>query len=402
MTERQLHAIEGAGRWIVPMRPRSPDQEHRPATPLELFFDLVFVVAIAQAAGRLHHAISEGHGAEGLLSYLMVFFAIWWAWMNFTWFASAYDTDDVAYRLATFVQLTGSLILAAGVPRAFDAHDFSVVTLGYVVMRLALVGQWLRAARSDPLRRVCARRYALGVSLCQAGWVMLLFVAREWTMPGFGALVFAELVVPVWAERACATTWHPGHIAERYGLFTIIVLGESILAASFAIQSAIQAGDVIGDLTTIIVGGLLIVFSMWWLYFDHRMERLLTSLPRAFVWGYGHYAIFASAAAVGAGLGVAVDHRTGQAEIGAFGAGAAVALPVAIFLLGLWALHVRLGERSPAGAGMTPICALLVLLTPWTGQAVPLTGLLVSGLLAVKLVNRHREAARVGPRPRRA
>ncbi|HET6341946.1 MAG TPA: low temperature requirement protein A [Gemmatimonadota bacterium] len=383
------------------MQPRSPDEEHRAATPLELFFDLVFVVAIAAASGRLHHAVAQAHVAEGLLSYGMVFFAIWWAWMNFTWFASAYDTDDVPYRLATFLQLTGSLILAAGVPRAFDAHDFTITTFGYVVMRLALVGQWLRAARSDPPRRGCAHRYALGVSLCQAGWVSLLFVPRGWAMPGFVALVVAELLVPVWAERACATTWHPGHIAERYGLFTIIVLGESILAASFAIQAAIQAGDVTSDLTAIIVGGLLIVFAMWWLYFARPTNDLLTSLPRAFVWGYGHYAIFASAAAVGAGLGVAVDHATRHAEIGSFGAGAAVAVPVAIYLLGLWALHVRLEETSPAGPVMTPIVAFLVLLTPWTGQAIPLTGLLVSGLLAVKLVKRHRETVRAGHRPRR-
>ena len=81
------------------MTARSPHETHRVATPLELFFDLVFVVAIAQAAGGLHHAIADGHALEGLIGYLMVFFAIWWAWMNFTWFASAYDCDDVPYRL---------------------------------------------------------------------------------------------------------------------------------------------------------------------------------------------------------------------------------------------------------------------------------------------------------------
>jgi low temperature requirement protein LtrA len=98
------------------MKARSPHEHHRAATPLELFFDLVFVVAIAQAASGLHHAIGEAHALQGLVGYLMVFFAIWWAWMNFTWFASAYDCDDVPYRLAVFVQISGALILAAGVP----------------------------------------------------------------------------------------------------------------------------------------------------------------------------------------------------------------------------------------------------------------------------------------------
>lgn len=370
------------------MRPRSPDEEHRAATPLELFFDLVFVVAIAQAGSHLHHAIAGGHIAEGLLSYAMVFFAIWWAWMNFTWFASAYDTDDVPYRLAVFLQIVGSLILAAGVARAFDAHDFSIATYGYVVMRLGLVGQWLRAARSDPERRGCDLRYAVGVTACQIGWVALLSVPREAAQAGFLTLVAAELLVPAWAERKGATPWHRGHIAERYGLFTIIVLGESVLAASIAIQAATQAGH--RGLGMIVVGGLLTVFSMWWLYFDRPMGGLLTSLPRAFLWGYGHFAIFASAAAVGAGLAVAVDHATGETAVDPVVAGAAVAVPVAIYLLCLWGLYVGLGTDLPAGAGLTPAAALLILATPWTSQPVLLTGLLTAGLLAIKLVRRHR------------
>ena len=139
---------------------RRTDEEHRVATVLELFFDLCFVVAVAQAAAGLHHAISEDHIADGVVSYLLVFFAVWWAWMNFTWFASAYDTDDIAYRLTTLVQIAGALVFAAGVPRAMDDRDFAVITLGYVVMRLAMVTQWLRASRSDPEHRTACVRYA--------------------------------------------------------------------------------------------------------------------------------------------------------------------------------------------------------------------------------------------------
>ena len=369
---------------------RDPAEPHRAATPLELFFDLVFVVAVAQAAAQLHHAIVEGHAADAALGYGMVFFAIWWAWMNFSWFASAYDNDDVLYRLAVLVQITGSLILAAGVPRAFVARDFSIVTLGYVVMRLALVGQWLRAAHSDPGRRPCALRFALGVALCQLGWVLLLFVPVDQFLPGFFALAVVELLVPVWAERRAPTTWHPGHIAERYGLFTIIVLGESILAASIAIQSAVQTSGRVGELAEIIVGGLLIVFSMWWLYFDREMHGLLTSLPRSFLWGYGHLLVFAAGAAVGAGLGVYADYAIGHAEVGRWGAGAAVAIPVATYLLALWALHLRPGEAAVPGTVRAPFVAVLVLLTPWTGHAVLVTGGLVAGLLGLELGRGHR------------
>ena len=96
------------------MRARSTTEQHRASTPLELFFDLCFVVAISQAASSLHHALAEAHYADALRGYGGVFFAIWWAWMNFTWFASAYDTDDVAFRVFVFVTMTGALILAAG------------------------------------------------------------------------------------------------------------------------------------------------------------------------------------------------------------------------------------------------------------------------------------------------
>src|SRR5690349_2964327 len=157
------------------MGARDTNEEHRTATPLELLFDLCFVVAVSRAAALLHHAVSHGDVGSAVVSYPTVFFAIWWAWMNFTWFASAYDNDDIAYRLATFVQISGVLILAAGVPRAFDQR-WGVVTLGYLVMRVSLAGQWLRAAKSDPPRAQTDRRYAAGISACMVGWILLLVV----------------------------------------------------------------------------------------------------------------------------------------------------------------------------------------------------------------------------------
>ena len=154
------------------MRARSPRDAHRGATPLELFFDLVFVVAIAQAASGLHHAIAETHAAQGLIGYLMVFFAIWWAWMNFTWFASAYDCDDAPYRLAVFVQIAGALIFAAGVPAMFESRTPNLATIGgYVVMRLAMVAQWLRASFADPERRTTRGATRSASRCCSArGW----------------------------------------------------------------------------------------------------------------------------------------------------------------------------------------------------------------------------------------
>src|SRR5580765_3221676 len=113
-----IEAAPASRRWLRPLRPRDTDEEHRASTPLELFFDLCFVVAVAQASSALHHALGADDISTALVGYPTVFFAIWWAWMNFTWFSSAYDNDDVVYRLTTLVQIAGALILAAGVPRA--------------------------------------------------------------------------------------------------------------------------------------------------------------------------------------------------------------------------------------------------------------------------------------------
>src|SRR5919201_2716385 len=134
----------GAQPWHRQMVARDRDEPHRASTPLELLFDLCFVVAVAQAAAQLHHGLAEGQVGRAVLGYVLVFFAIWWAWMNFTWFASAYDTDDVPYRLLTLLQIAGVLVLAAGVPAAFTAYDFTTMTIGYVVMRIAMIAQWLR------------------------------------------------------------------------------------------------------------------------------------------------------------------------------------------------------------------------------------------------------------------
>ena len=372
------------------LQPRSPDEEHRAATPLELFFDLCFVVAVAQAADGLHHALADDHVSEGLVGYAGSFFAIWWAWMNFTWFASAYDNDDALYRVATLVQIAGALMIAAGIPRAFNEGDFGVVTLGYVVMRIALVAQWLRAARSDPSGRRTAIRYASGVTACQAGWVLRLFLPADWAVLTFLLLVVAELAVPVWAERQAGTSWHPGHIAERYGLFTLIVLGEAVLAASIAIQSALDEGRA-GDLWTLVVGGLLIVASMWWIYFTKPAQPLLERNRIAFVWGYGHLVIFASAAAVGAGLAVAVDQVTGHAHISAVAAGAAVGVPVALFLTTVWALQIRPHHAGGAHSAILLTSAALALVAPFVPESILVTGVLLAAVVLTSEVMQSRE-----------
>ena len=373
-------------RWHVPMSGRDPEEEHRAATPLELFFDLCFVVAVAQASVALHHEVAEGHLLDGALFFGMTFFAIWWAWMNFTWFATAYDTDDVLYRLLTFVQIAGVLVIASGVERAFTQLDYAAVTVGYVIMRIGLVAQWLRAAIEHPDRRQTALRYALGVTLVQVGWVSRLFLPPDLGLAAFAPLVVLELLVPIWAESASRpTSFHRGHIAERYGLFTIIVLGECVLAATTAVQEAVSAGGISLPLLTLAAGALVLVLAMWWAYFKHDSTVEPTELRQAFIWGYGHYFVFASIAATGAGLHVAADLTHEEAEIGPMVAALAVAIPVVVYLLTAWLVSRggrTLAAVTPVLIGAAVIVASAVLLSP---IGVPLA-VLVMGLSVATLV----------------
>lgn len=380
------------GVWYRRMVARTTDEGHRSATVLELFFDLCFVVAVAQAASALHHEVAEDHVGDGVVGYATVFFAIWWAWMNFTWFASAYDTDDVPYRVTTLVQIAGALILAAGVPDAMDGGNFAVITVGYVVMRLAMVTQWLRVAGTDPAHRTGALRYVVGIVILQVGWALNLLLSEGPAYAGFLLLVAGELAVPIWAERAAPISWHPRHIAERYGLFTLIVLGECVLASTLAIQTALDEDAALADLATTAAGGLLTVFGMWWLYFAKEAHELLTSLRAGIIWGYGHYLVFASAAAVGAGLAVNVDYLTDHAAIGARASAAAFTIPVALFLLAVWALQVRPHHLGRWHSALTPVTAVLVLASTLAPEPVLVTGILVAVMIAVSLVALHRPA----------
>src|SRR5437588_13088643 len=139
--------------WVRRMSGRDPGEEHRGSTPLELLFDLTFVVAVARAGIELRDALAQGHAGHALAGYVAVFFGLWWAWVNFTWFASAYDTDDVPYRLLTLLQMAGVLVFAAGIPAARAHLDFGTAVAGYVIMRLARLAHVLAAARCHPQGR---------------------------------------------------------------------------------------------------------------------------------------------------------------------------------------------------------------------------------------------------------
>nr|WP_082931965.1 low temperature requirement protein A [Gordonia sp. LAM0048] len=366
------------------MRPRDPAEPGRAASTLELFFDLVFVVAVSIAAVQLHHALTEDHIVDGVVSYAFVFFAIWWAWMNFTWFATSFGTDDWLYRVLTFVQMAGVLVLAAGIEPAFVDHEFGLVVVGYVIMRVAMVAQWLRASGSAGDRRRTTQIYAAGIALVQVLWLLWLLVpSGAAATVGFVVLVGAELAVPVIAERQGNTPWHPHHITERYGLFTLILLGESLLASSNAIIEALHSEQELAPLISIAILTFIATAALWWIYFWPPHHRAIGGmLADSLRYGYVHYFVFAAAGAFSAGIEVEIDVLTHHSELTETQASFTVTIPIAVFIIGIWWIALRANADRLVNT-VVPVGALLVLLDPVIPVPFALTAVFLVGIVTV-------------------
>jgi len=387
--------------WSVPMGPRDSEEPHRAATSLELFFDLVFVVAIASAAGSLHHGLAEGH-LDAIVYFCLVFVAIWWAWVGYTWFASAYDSGDVIFRLLSFVIMAGSLLLAAGVPDLFADGQSVLVVAGYTVMRLGMVSLWLRAAHGHPEGRRCALTYAAGITAVQVFWLARLVIedGRALLLSTFVIGMLLEFTVPYVAERTHRSSYHPDHIAERYGLFTIIVLGEVVLSSVMAVQGALEGDEYLADLVPLVIGGMLLVFSMWWMYFKREHAPLFASARTVWRAAYAHAFGFAAVAATGAGLAVAVDVITHHGHTTKTVAVWSVAVPVGVFTVVLGVLH-WLGDHDARLARPAFATTAAVLLVAAIGLALGLAVgvvVLLLGLVLALAIAQHVLATRVAAR----
>jgi low temperature requirement protein LtrA len=334
---------------------RDPHEAHRVATPLELLFDLTFVIAFGLAASQFAHALSEGHYDTALLGFAFASFAICWAWINFSWFASAYDTDDWIFRVVTMVQMIGVLVLAIGLPRLFASieqgrHlDNSIMVLGYVIMRVAMVFQWLRAARQDPARRRACFTYAIAISVAQIGWVVQIFFdfSIGVSLALASILILIELAGPMIAEsKDGGTPWHAHHIAERYCLFAVIALGEGVVGTVATLSAVVEKQGWTMDAALVCIAGMGLTFGMWWVYYMLPSAQILHAhRERSFVWGYSQMVIVTAIVATGAGLHVGADFIGHKSHIGPLAALLSVAIPVGVFLGLVYALYYYLVRR---------------------------------------------------------
>ncbi|GAA1802740.1 low temperature requirement protein A [Agromyces neolithicus] len=392
---------------------RDPNEPHRTATPLELLFDLTFVVAFSQAGSQAAHLLELGHWGPAFLGFSFAVFAICLAWINYSWLASAYDTDDAFFRIATMVQMLGVLVLALGLPPAFHSIDGGehldngVMIAGYVIMRVATFALWLRIARHDAAHRRSALTYATVVGIIQVGWVITIIINPS--LPVMFAFIAVlgtlEFVCPYAIERRVGgTPWHADHIAERYGLLVIITLGEVVLGTILAISAVVEQQDWSVEAALVAFGGTLLAFAMWWVYFTMPSGKVLTRFrERGFVWGYGHFFIFGSLAATGAGLHVAAYEIEGVAHIGTVAALLTVVVPVAVFSIALFTLYsLLLRQFDPFHIWLFVGSIVMLVIAVWAVAAGASmgTGIVLTALSPVVVIvgyetvgHRHQAAA---------
>ncbi|MDQ4212741.1 low temperature requirement protein A [Microbacterium capsulatum] len=386
--------IERYRHGLRPMRGRARHEPHRAATPLEALYDLVFAAAFGVAGVQLAEGVAAGHAGAAVGAFAFAVAAIIWAWINFSWFASAFDTDDWLFRLFTLVQMAGVIVLAIGLPPMFasleDHGVFAnqIMVSGYIVMRVGLLAQWLRAAR-DADYRPQAFAYVTFISVAQVGWVVVAWAPLpiDTAIAAAAACWLIELGGPIMAERKGegerrGTPWHAHHIAERYALLTIIALGETVVGTLAAAQEIAQVQGWTGDAAVVIGAGVAMTFALWWSYTMMPSGPILARhRDRSFVWGYGHAVIFASIAAVGAGLHAIGFAYRAEDPLPAPAVILLIAVPVIVFMVSISLLHSYLVHSVMRGL---PLHALAMIL-PVTGIVLAFAGVPLWACLLVVL-----------------
>ena len=236
--------------------------EARKVVWLELFYDLIYVAAIIQ----LGTALSVNVKPVGFLTFAGLFVPIWYTWTGFTFYNNRFIVDDLLHRILVFTQMFAIGAVAVSVPRVFEG-EYSQFALSYGIARVCMVAMYARTINADEEVRGFSRTYVIGLSIGAVMWLLSAFIPAPWTLLIWVVAMIVDLAVP-WTPQARAIAGrHPSdilHLSERYGLLTIIVLGESF------VKVLSEVADKGGELNTVLMAGLglAITCSLWWIYFD--------------------------------------------------------------------------------------------------------------------------------------
>jgi low temperature requirement protein LtrA len=298
--------------------------------------------------------------AEGLVVFAALFIPVWWSWMGYTWYATSFPERGLVNRFGALAGMLGVLAMAAQVETA-SAGDPRGMLVAFVVLHLIVALLFFRAARLFPEREKFAMRYTVGLILAAAVWLGSLALPphlRSWV---WAAALLIELATPVAAVRASSgVTFDASHIPERYGLFTIIVLGEALIAVARGTAEAHWTASAVAAA----VAGFVIAVVIWWAYFAHEQTALLLrDRVGAFVWGYGHLFVWTGIAITGVGIELAIqaaedEHTFASGERLILCGGSALYLAAMALLRAATAGSLR----DPVALGRLATAALIVVL----------------------------------------
>lgn len=353
--------------------------KQRRVTWLELFFDLVFVTAVAEVGSPL----SADYSTAGLFRYAFLFVLIWWGWIGHTLYCTRFDHDDLANRLLVLAQCFIAVVMAANAKEALDSRSSAGFAAAYSGMRIIQVVQYLRA-RSLPATRALTTRYAAGFGTAALLWVASAVVnvpGRYWL---WGMALAVDFATP-WLAARHGRRFPPdaAHFPERFGLFTIILLGEFVAAVMRGIES--QEYWSFAAASTAFTG-MAFAFAVRWWYFDvakSAEERHIRNSRQARLfelWQYAHLPLFLSIAVAGIGFQRAISLPAG-AELG-MGEARIIGGAVAVLMASLTAIGAS-AERGPAIRSLWAQAGILGVAVLYWAMPVPLPRVaLAAGLLA--------------------
>jgi len=352
----------------------------RRVTWIELFFDLVFVAVVAQVGAPL----GQHYAPDGVARYAFLLFVTWWAWHGYAIYTTRFDARDGIQRATTLLQMVAVIFMAANAEDDLASESSAGFAAAYALMRLILVAEYLRASTLAAARQL-AREYAAGYGLAAGLWLVSALVPLPMRFALWGLALAVDVGTAVLTSRhAIRFPPHAEHLPERFGLFTLILLGESIVDAVKGIQS--QAGWTPAAAMAALCGiGLL--FAMWWSYFEGAAgpaDRHVRSRREARwleVWSYAHVPLYIGVAVTGLGIEHIV-RDAGASPLHADEAwllcGASAAFAVAVSVIGLASDRLRLHARPRLlGAALVLAGAMLAL--------VPVARSLMPGVLVMSL-----------------
>lgn len=325
----------------------------RKATWLELFYDLVFVVAIAKAVHTLGHA-HEGHIAAALYGkYVLIMVPLWWAWTGHTLFSNRFDTDDTLQRLMTLAQMACAASMALFISPDFEPN-YRGFLLSYVALRGLLVLMYWRASATSKhgaiLARYLARAFTFGLLISLSS----LFFDTPWNYVVMYAGIFVDILMPLVLRGHLARfPVQSHHLPERFGLLTIILLGESVAS----LVSTLAGVPFTAHAQIAALAGFIWIAAIWWIYFEnleHRIYGRALGTGQAVI--YLHLVIYIALGGIANTIRFAVDEALTLSEYKWL-----VGASTVMFVIALEWLHLTYHQKIERGAVLRHGAALLSL-----------------------------------------